>query len=125
MASLFDADVEAAAAPDTLALFGESVVIFDADETARTVTAVVDYLPDRTELRSNHRVRVESVEILAADSEAAIGDVAIDWGLDVDGDPTRSAYDFAAVQDRSGGMITALFERLTILDTGTPQPAEI
>lgn len=124
MPSSFDTRFSTTAAPRTLDLSGESVRLVDGNGVERTITAAVDRLPTRIEQRSSHRLRVESVSVLALESTSTgLGGVTDGWGLKLGEETT--GYDFIDQTDADGGMLDMLFERVTILDTGVPQPADI
>lgn len=98
----------------------EAVVFLDENSVSRSVTAIVDRQPERIEKRGRHRLRIETVELDADDSTSGLAGVGDGWAADIDSDPSKAMFDFTEVVDRGVGMITARFERVTILETGTP-----
>lgn len=92
----------------------DSIQFIDQHGAVSTITAVVEWMQSRMEQRANHRVRIEPVQVAA--SATAFGSLDEGAAVRVDqGEP----FDFLDLVDRTPGLVTAIFERTVILETGS------
>lgn len=94
--------------------FGQSIAVASADGAVTTITAVVSDQaslggqPYRVEQRANHLVSVQTIVVTGSGVPTEFGS-AVRWNGEL--------YDFVGVQSTEG-VTAAVFERVTILDTG-------